>query len=242
MQTHCSNCGTEVIGDYCSNCGQKIGKKDSTLWSIIVDTFMNLIDLDRSVFAAILYVLRRPFKIIESYWMGNRKLYASPGKILLFSLALAAIHLTQVDENILGGAVNAEYNDNQVGDKEIIFWVIMIPFLVLISSLAFIRKRMGIAKHLVSTLYISTTFFILLTVLQDIFLLSFHFDIYMGMGMLVFLLLVFFWNSRVFNKGMGFSHIVGGFFLQILVVVLIFALIISLISVLKPKGLSTNAL
>lgn len=240
MTKHCAHCDIEVSGNYCSHCGQQIGEKESTLWSILADTLLNLIDLDRSAFAAVLYVIRSPRKIISSYWRGNRKLYASPGKVLLYALALAALHLTQVNDTILGGSVSAEVNDDPFGDKEIIFWVIVIPFLVMTSVLAFIRKKMRVAKHFVSVLYISTAFFIVLTIFQDIFFLTLGMDPFFGMGMLIFLLLVFTWNSMIFNEGKGAGYVVLGALLQALALASIIATIALLIIVLNTESFSVN--
>ncbi len=222
MIKHCAHCGIDVAGKYCSECGQEIGEKDSTLWSIISDTFMNLIDLDRSVFAAVWLVIKSPRTIIESYWKGNRKLYASPGKIMLYALAIAAIHLTNVNQDILGGAVSANFNDEQVGETHIIFWVIFLPFLVLSSYLAFIPKKLSFAKHFVSILYISTSFFIVLTVVQDIFLLATGFDIFFNFGITLFVVLVFIWNATVIRYKDGYGKILLGILMQILILVGIF--------------------
>jgi hypothetical protein len=185
-------------------------------------------------------VIKTPRKIIESYWKGNRKLYASPGKIMLYALAIAAIHLTNVNKQILGGAVSADFNNESVGETHIIFWVIFLPLLILSSYLALMPKRLSFAKHVVSILYISTSFFIVLTVVQDIFFLAFGLDIFYEMGIAFFVLIVFVWNAIVIRYQDGYGKVLLGILFHVLVRVGIFVVLALLFSQVNPPDAPMN--
>lgn len=96
MDLNCTVCGTKVEQNYCPQCGQLKGKSDITFMSMLNDFFMSILDLEKSVFAGILLVITNPTKIIKNYWSGNRNYYPSPGKVLIYALAVAALHLAYI--------------------------------------------------------------------------------------------------------------------------------------------------
>ena len=234
MDLNCTVCGTKVVQNYCPQCGQLKGKKDTTFASMLKDFFMSILDLEKSVFAGILLVISNPKKIINNYWAGNRNYYPSPGKVLIYALAIAAFHLTYINSQIFGASVISEQVDDQI-----VFWIIFFPLLSISSLLTFINRKKSLTKHLVSILYISGSFFILLTVISDIFTLTFG-DFEQFFVLFLFLLLVLAWNSIVMEQGRGIGRILLGTLLQIVVFICLILVVGIVILMLDPNSITLN--
>ena len=229
----CTICKTTAEGNYCENCGQDVNNPDTTFWGMMKDMVSSALDVDKSVILNVFSIPFKPDKLIVNYWKGNRKYYPSPFKVLIYALAVAALHLAYVAPDFMGITLEG------VGvDSHLIFWLVMLPLLTLTSCLAFIRRKMGFTKHLISILYIAGCFFILLILITDfIFLIS---GIELGMIIFLhFLLLVFLYNSIVFSIRKT-VWIIG---LNTIVQLMVFALILVLIFVILmniPGAIETD--
>ena len=233
-EIQCSVCNTIVEDDYCGICGQKIGRKGTTFLSLIVDGIRDFLDVEKSVFAVMLMTLKRPNKIIENYWTGNRGYYTSPFRMLMYALGIAVIHISYVDNRILGGDISADGMGAHVA-----FWGIFYPILSLVSWLSFLGKKISFAKHMISILYISTTLFIILTILHD--LSSIFIDDLFGPYILLFFLeCVMFWNARVFEKDKNILYKITGLIIQNLVFVGVAFLILAIFYFTGSLNTDTN--
>lgn len=199
----CSICNIPVQEAYCGRCGQKISGKTATTSSLITDFISNFFSVERSGFATIFRVLRNPKPIVENYYIGNKNYYASPGKILLYAIAVAAIHVSFFDKKVLGISVE---DDNF--SAQYLFWIVLFPVLLLVSNLTFIRSERRLSKHLISIVYISSSLFIVLILIND--LVAYATDSILGIwSFLTFMLLVIIWNSRVLTKGGRFRIVIN---------------------------------
>lgn len=206
---NCNVCSAPIQGPYCINCGQKIGQEETSMISMIKDLVSNVFSLERSVIANTFIILKDPKRVILNYWEGNRKYYPSPGKFLFYALAVAAIHISLIDNNVLGlhlnvGEVKAQFT----------FWIICLPLLVLTSYLSFIRRKQRFTRHFVSIVYIASTLFIVISVLNGLLIKILGKDFLTGAVFMFFLGLIFIWNAIVFVKKTSFSRVLLNALLQ----------------------------
>ncbi len=206
---NCTICNIYVESNYCGRCGQRITTKTSTTISLITEFFTNFFSLEKSVFATIFKVVTTPKTIVNNYFHGYRNYFASPGKVLLLGIATVALHVSFVDEKIMGLSMNVKNLNAQY-----LFWLILFPLFLLISYLTFFRIEKNTAKHIISTIYISATWFIFLTVLNDIIILTFGDRIGIW-AFILFVLFVFIWNSIVFTKNSKVLYIILNTIIQL---------------------------
>lgn len=190
----CTICNEKTTEKYCGNCGQELSNKEVTFRGLISDLVVSTLDVEKSVFAVLLHVFVNPAKLIVNYWKGFKKYYPSPFKVLIYALAVAAIHLAYVDSEILGVTLQTTLVETQIG-----FWIILLPLLGLSSYITYLRMKMSFTKHIISLIYIAGSFFILLTIISDLALLTTGFD-FDQVTFITFLSLIFLWNARVFSK------------------------------------------
>jgi hypothetical protein len=224
----CSICKTKITGNYCSNCGQQLIHKKTSIWNLSVDLISNIFSLEKSVMSAIFIIIMHPSRIISNYWNGNRRYYPSPGKMTFYALATAALFLAYVKPNILG----QNFNVNGL-TSQILFALITFPMLTITSYITFIRNKDGIAKHLISILYIGSSFFILINIINGLLILIYD-DILGPSVFHIFLALVFLWNAGVFSRKPTFLRITLNFILEILVFLSLVTLILFLLYLTNP--------
>ena len=214
----CSICKLEIHQKYCGNCGQQIGESETTMLSIVSDFFSNLLSVEKSVFACIYKLFTDPKKIVENYWNGNRKYYPSPGKMLFYSFAVAALHLTYVSDSLMGLVM--EDGDMSGIGPQFVFWLIILPILILSSYLTFIRKKISVTKHLISIMYLGATFFMLVIILQDVIEYFFP-NTVKGGSFVIFFMTVFILNAKVFSPAGNKAKVALNTLLSILILSLI---------------------
>lgn len=225
----CTACNELVTDSYCSNCGQKAGERKTTLRTMFTDLVTNIFSLERSVFATMFKLLVDPQRVIDNYWLGHRGYFASPGKVFFYGLAFAALHIAYVNKEILG--VSMELNNLQA---QVFFWMLFFPMLAMSSVLTFIRKRQPVTRHLISLLYLGSTFFLIFTVIQD-FVIMVYKDALNSIPFALFFGSVFVWNARVFIGPKKRWQVLGYGLLQLLIFTAIFASFIGLMFLLKNE-------
>lgn len=195
---YCTVCDSVIEKNYCTNCGQKLILKKPTILSMFSDIVANIFSLEKSVFAAIYYIIVSPNKLIDNYYSGYRNYYPSPGKILFYTLTYAAIHIAFISPKILGLALDADLLSPQI-----VFWIIILPFLTLTSYLSFITRQQKFVKHFVAALYFSGSFFLVIGIISDllIWVVDFTHDVLI---LVIYLLFVFMWNSSHLQKQIMF--------------------------------------
>jgi hypothetical protein len=196
---------------------------------MVSDVVSNVFSLERSVFAAIFKLLINPKHIIHNYWKGNRKYYPSPGRVFFYALAVAALHLSYVNKEILGlsfeiGIFRAHF----------FFWAIFFPLLAISSYLVFLKHKYSMAQNAVSLLYLASAFYMLITIPYDLYnLVSGNQPIGANLFFL-FAFALFSWNAVVFTKSGKPLMVALNAVLQILVFLAIIAAIVSLLYLFSP--------
>ena len=216
----CSVCNTPVEKNYCGQCGQRAIGKNATIASLVTDSLSNLFYLEKSVFGTILKIIQNPKAIVLNYYAGFRNYYSSPGKLLLYAVATIALHITFINSNVLGMVINIKNVSTQY-----FFWIMHLPIVLLISYLAFVRQIESIAKHIISVIYISSAWFILFTIIDDLIILSIG-DILGNLAFIVFVLVTFIWNSRVFSKERKPIRVILNTFLQLGIYIIIVLILV----------------
>lgn len=214
----CSICNIPIEENYCSRCGQRKLDKPVTIISLIKDFLSNTLSLEKSVFATIFKILINPKLIVDNYSNGYKNYHSSPGKILLYGIAIIALHTSFVDKTVLGLTLNIQNISAQY-----LFWLLFFPILLFISYVSFIRIEKGLSKHLISLTYIASSLFIVVTILNDIIILTYG-DKLGFWAFILFVFFVFLWNSKVLTKRNKFLY----FSLNTIIQIIIFAGIISL--------------
>ncbi len=80
----CKNCNYKLDKQYCSNCGQK-NVEVLELKIIIKDFFKDVFELDSRVFLTLKYLLFKPGFLTKEYWLGKRKRYISPMRLIIIT-------------------------------------------------------------------------------------------------------------------------------------------------------------
>lgn len=198
---------------------------------MLVDWVANVFSLERSVFATMIKLLLDPRKIVENYWLGNRGYQPSPGKIFFYGLACAALHITYVNSELLGLTLNL------VGvQAQLFFWALFFPLLTVSSLLTFIRKKQPFTKHLISLTYIGSSFFIIVTILQDAMTIALE-NYLTANAFFLFLICVMLWNAITFSGPRKYLEITLYTVLQILVFAALVASLLGLVYLKNPEAL-----
>lgn len=228
----CSVCERPIVENYCSNCGQKANLKQTNLWNMITDFVANVFSMEKSVFAAMLGLLRNPKRIIDNYWMGFRGYYPTPGKLFFYGLAFAALHVAYVNDLILGLTL-----DINVIQAQFFFWALFFPMLIITSVVSFALKKQPFTRHIISLLYIGSSFFIIITIIQDSITLIFDRDYTDILGFLIFLLCVWVWNAIAFCPARKYLQIIMYTVVQLIVFAILVAFCMWMIHLSNPESL-----
>ena len=216
----CSICNIPIEENYCSRCGQRKSDAPVTVISLIKDFLSNTFSLEKSVFATIVKILIHPYIIINNYYNGYKNYHASPGKILLYGIAIVALHISFVDKKVMGLTL-----ESQSISAQYLFWLLLFPILLLISFFTFIKRVRGLSKHLISMTYVASSLFIVITILNDIIILIWGDKLGLW-AFALFVSLVFLWNSRVFTKNHKNLYIVLNTVIQTIIFLGIISLLI----------------
>lgn len=216
----CSVCEIPIKENYCGRCGQTFSGKTTSIVSLITDFISNFFLVEKSGFATILKILKNPKPIVDNYYLGYKNYYASPGKILLYGVAFVALHVSFLDHKVLGVSFGSQSENVQY-----YFWILLFPLFVLISYITFIRVEKGLSKHLISLIYIASSLFIVLILLNDLIIIIFG-DKLRFWAFMLFVSLVFFWNSRVFTTRKKYVYIVLNTIIQMAIFMGIISLLV----------------
>jgi len=216
----CSICNIHIEENYCSRCGQRKSDTPVTIVSLIKDFVSNIFSLEKSVFATILKILINPKLIVNNYYNGYRNYHSSPGKILLYGIAVVALHTSFVDENVMGLTLESRSISAQY-----LFWLPLFPILLFSSFLTFIRREKGLSKHVISITYVSSSLFILITIINDAIILIWGDKLGLW-AFILFVTLISLWNSRVLTMKNGYLFVVLNAVIQIIIFTGIVSLLI----------------
>ena len=160
---NCSVCNTKLKGIYCENCGQKFDNKKLSLKTVITDIISSLTDVEKSVFLNIYYITRSPKKVITNYWDGFRGYYYKPGKMLFYFITIAGISSFLLGNTLFG----LQFSTAGISEA-LTFAIVFFPILSLSSFLTYRRYKKNYLEHLVSTIYLVSTFGIIILIAENI--------------------------------------------------------------------------
>jgi len=219
MSSHkCTVCSSDVSGIYCSSCGQKRGGKPTNLLRLFLDFVEQVISIQKSDFATMINIVKRPRFIVDNYYNGNTGYYSSPGKVMLFAILILIVHMTFISNLILGvdfsaGGLNLEYT----------FLFMFILIFIVVSQIVFFRRGFKLSKHIIATTYIVSTFITFFMMFYWIVLLTAGEDsiiTFTGFIMsIVIWLSIVFTNKRKFLNYFFNAVFVLGLFLILVIVV-----------------------
>lgn len=192
--------------------------KPTNIFQLLIDFVEQVISIQKSDFATMLQVVKRPRFIIENYYNGNMGFYSSPGKVMLFAILILIIHMTFVSNLILGVDFSAESLN-----LEYTFLFLFILLFSLVSQIVFFRRGIKISRHIIASTYITSTFITFYTILYWRVLLTIGEDpVY---TFLSFILSIVIWLTIVFTEKRTFIHfLINTIFLLVLFIGLILVL------------------
>jgi len=230
-KTNCTICTTEINDIFCSKCGQKYSSKKLSVKTLFIDLISTTFSLERSIFSTLYKIITSPKLLINNYSKGYTGYYPSPGKVILYALTLAALHIAFIDDKILGISLTSN-----VFSPQITFWLIFIPLFSLTSFITFIKKKDFFAKHSISVLYLSSSFFIITLIINDILIIFFDNPLTFNI-LFLFLLFVFIWNAIVFTPSKKYLQILINVIIEIIVFVMIIIILFGLLYLISPESI-----
>jgi hypothetical protein len=95
-ETHCLNCGTELVGKFCHACGQHANVR-RTLTSLAQDFVVGMLNFEGKIWRTLPLLAWKPGELTRRYIHGQRASFISPIALFLFSVFLmfAAAELTK---------------------------------------------------------------------------------------------------------------------------------------------------
>jgi len=218
----CSNCSHKLEDSFCTKCGQKNTISRTGWLDILKALASGLLSMERGIFGTLRDVIRDPKKVVEVYWAGGRHYYQSPGQMIFFVILVLGLHILFVDSRILGFQVqltNVPEAYRGFFNPQLLFVALVLPFMALTSRIYFFRKKRSFPEHFIGAVYIFSTWAITLTIVSDVF--SLFIDFRPEIIVLIFLALIFIWNSRVYTNGKVFLRSVLNSIIQLLIFTLI---------------------
>jgi hypothetical protein len=189
----CSNCNTEIEKNYCPECGQKITHHKISILGMAEDFGGAFFSLDRSVWLNVKTMLLNPGKIVKNYWNGFRNFYFSPNKFLIISALFLSINFLLFRGVFLG----IPFNPKNIS-AQLLFLIIFLPFLTFSSYLTYRIFKKNLVEHLVLNSY-SLSIWLLIFSLGSVIINYSCLKFLEHPFLLLFLILIIFWNSRVFE-------------------------------------------
>lgn len=215
----CSVCNTQIKDKYCSSCGQKFDSKKLSFKTVLSDIFSNLTDVEKSVFLNIYYIIRYPKKVINNYWDGFRGYYYKPGKMLFYFITIAGLSALFLKGRLFGLVFSS-----QGISEALTFAIVFFPLLNLSSFLTYRRYKRNYLEHLVSTIYLVSTFGIILLIVESVIA---HFNLlndYSPPWIIFLSSFVLIWNSILFTSQSKPLKIIINAILELIVLVAIITL------------------
>lgn len=189
----CSNCKTEITDLFCPNCGQKYIRRNLRIKELVEDYWDNLFSLDTSLWMNIKHLILNPGFIVHNYWRGFRNFFISPNKLLIISAFFLGINFIFSKNTFLGVNITAQNFSAQIG-----FLIIIIPLLTLSSYIAYLKHKRSLLEHLVLNMYSLGVWLIIFSIVS-LLVFNLQFQFLKTPLLLLFLILIFVWNSRSFK-------------------------------------------
>ena len=172
----CKNCEKTLRTDYsfCPDCGAKVIRNRITIKNLWYDAVERFLNIDNTFLRTFVSLFTKPDEVIGGYIHGVRKKYLNPISYFTIAIAMGGLFVFLIT-NFFPDAMNyqfesmdmenlseadkfeVEFSKKYVGylfEYQSLFYVLMIPFLALISKLIFIdKKEYNLSEHFVMNIY-----------------------------------------------------------------------------------------
>ena len=94
----CSNCESELLGQYCASCGQRARRRMITVWELVKEASDVLTSLDSRLWRTLGLLMFRPGVLTQNYLEGRRARYVAPLRLFLAASVIMFFTLTITTE------------------------------------------------------------------------------------------------------------------------------------------------
>jgi hypothetical protein len=219
MNNYCEACNKELkTKEYCATCGAYNTGRKTTLYTLLNDGVSQIVSIERGVLQTILATFKTPHRVVFSYYEGYRNRFASPSRILLFTLIiLGLVYYFQSSTSMIDVKVNEEEELIDPLTQLKITLLLMIPLFSLTSKIVFLKQSKSWLIHLISMIYLLVPRLLIFVFLILIIESFFENNILNLVLLFILLLSVFTTNTRVFIPKANFTKALLFGFIQFVV-------------------------
>ena len=165
--------------------------------------------------------------------MGWRGYYQSPGKLTVYAAFVVGLHFAFIGNEFLG--VNVQFTNipPQLG-----LIIVLIPFYSLTSKITFFKQKHTYLEHLISMIYLFSTWIIIFIVLDMIQKYIFGNIIDEGM-FAAYIVVLFIWAARIHASGSKWYVILAYTLLEVIILLLIVTIVFGSIYLFFPDSIQT---
>jgi len=173
---NCKNCENTLRTDYsfCPDCGAKVIRNRITVKNLWYDAVERFFNVDNTFLITFKHLFTRPEKVIVGYITGVRKKFLNPISYFTIAVTLGGLFVF-LNKQFFPEAMNYAFNSvdvetlseadkmgQEIGKKiqaylfdyQNLFYILMLPFLALISRLVFFNKKeFNLSEHFVINIY-----------------------------------------------------------------------------------------
>lgn len=182
---NCKNCTTSLSEtvDYCYSCGGKVIRKRLTIRNLVEHFSETFFNYDNQVLRTVIFLLKKPWEVIDSYINGTRKKFISPLSFFAISLTISGIYLFVVQKFFMNYFDMSSFYQTGASEKVgadimkisfeyySVMYFLLIPGLALISRIVFYNKRYNYTEHVVMFFYTMSLVSVVSSVLTIVILL-----------------------------------------------------------------------
>ena len=236
----CKNCSNQLRTDYsfCPDCGAKVIRNRLTVKNLWYDATERFFNVDNTFLITFKHLFTKPDSVIAGYISGVRKKYLNPISYFTIAITLGGLFVylmseffpdalsyqfRNIDPDTLKDTEKLAFDfqkkwNNYLFKYQSFFYILMLPFLSLISRLVFInRKQFNISEHFVINIYAYSQMSIVINVVYILILWSPKLVYYSSMISLPLQIFYFAWVlKKIFKLNIKQTILKLLFFLVIL--------------------------
>lgn len=202
MQNFCDQCDKELkVTEHCATCGVYYTGKSATFKSLFSDGMSQFLSMEKGSLQTILLSFKNPRRLVLSYYEGYRNRYASPGRILVFTLlALGLIYY--LGDSKESARIKIEENEDLLDPLSSLklTLILLIPYLSISSKIVFYKKVDSWVIHIISMIYLFLPRLLLFTIVLNLLPFVVNLDALTTILLFVMLISTLAANTRVFYE------------------------------------------